>query len=104
VTEPAPAIVPRAEKDLSSDYREPATATQHTLVRVWREHLHVDPVGLDDDFFELGGHSLLAAELLVATELAVGVHVSARTLYLEPTIAALAAEIDRRRSEEGAPA
>ena len=55
---------------------------------------------MDDDFFELGGHSLLAADLLVATERAVGVHVPATTLYLQPTIAELAEAIEQLRAEE----
>lgn len=100
MTEPAPAAVSRAEKELSSDYRAPATDTQRTLVQVWHQHLRVEPVGVDDDFFELGGHSLLAAELLSTTELAVGVHVPARTLYLQPTIAAMAEDIDRLQRQD----
>ncbi|WP_433389488.1 phosphopantetheine-binding protein [Micromonospora sp. KLBMP9576] len=96
---PSPEVVPRAEKDLSCDYRAPSTEVEHTLVRMWRQHLNVEPIGVDDDFFELGGHSLLAADLLVATEDAVGVRVPARTLYLQPTIAELAEAIDRLRGQ-----
>lgn len=92
--------VRREEKELSSDYRAAATALEQELAAMWRAHLKVEPIGLDDDFFELGGHSLLAAELLVAIERAVGVPVSATTLYLSPTIAELAAAIEQFRSEE----
>lgn len=90
-------VVPRHEKRLFSDYRAPSTPVQQLLVTMWQQHLNVDPIGVDDNFFELGGHSLLAAELLVETEIAVGVRVPARTLYLDPTIAAMAGEIDRLR-------
>jgi acyl carrier protein len=89
-----PEVVPRTAMELSSDYRAPSTAIETALGRVWAQHLNVEPVGVDDNFFELGGHSLLAAELLVAVELEIGVHVPAQTLYLEPTIAAMAAAID----------
>jgi acyl carrier protein len=93
-----PEVVPRTAKELSSDYRAPSSAIETALGRVWAEHLHVEPVGVDDNFFELGGHSLLAAELLVAVELEIGVHVPAQTLYLDPTIAAMAAAIDAQES------
>jgi len=88
-------VVRREEKELSSDYRAACTALEQELAAMWRAHLKVEPVGLDDDFFELGGHSLLAAELLVAIERAVGVPVSATTLYLSPTIAELAEAIEQ---------
>jgi acyl carrier protein len=97
VTGTPASVVPRGELELSTDYRTPATALEQELARMWRQHLNVEPIGLDDDFFELGGHSLLAADLLVATEREVGVHVHAATLFLQPTIAELAAAIDRLR-------
>ena len=90
----------RAEKELSSEYRAAATPLERELALMWRAYLKVEPVGVDDDFFELGGHSLLAADLLVATERAVGVHVPATTLYLQPTIAELAEAIEQLRAEE----
>jgi acyl carrier protein len=99
VTEAPASVVPRAERELSSDYRAPSTPLEQELAQMWRDHLNVEPIGLDDDFFELGGHSLLAADLLVATELAVGVHVPAATLFLQPTISELTEAIDRLRGE-----
>jgi len=90
----------RQEKELSSEYRAPSTPLERALAAMWKAFLKVDPVGVDDDFFELGGHSLLAADLLVATERAVGVRVSATTLYLQPTIAELAEAIERLRGGE----
>jgi len=92
--------VRREEKELSSHYRAASTALENELAAMWRVHLKVEPIGMDDDFFELGGHSLLAAELLVAIERAVGVPVSATTLYLSPTVAELAEAIEELRSEE----
>jgi acyl carrier protein len=52
-------------------------------------------IGARDDFFDLGGHSLLAAELLADLQREFGVNLPARTLYLRPTIAALAEELRR---------
>jgi acyl carrier protein len=98
--ETEPETVSRAEKDPSADYRAPSTATERRLAAMWHRFLRVEPIGVDDDFYELGGHSLLAADLLVATEAEVGVHVPARTLYLQPTIAELAEAVDELLAEE----
>ena len=68
---------------------------------MWRAHLKVEPIGLDDDFFELGGHSLLAAELLVAIERAVSVHVPPPRCTCRPTIAELAEAIEQLRERGG---
>ncbi|WP_051723658.1 phosphopantetheine-binding protein [Micromonospora chokoriensis] len=90
-------VVRREERELSSDYRAPGSPLEQELARMWSEYLKVDRIGVDDDFFELGGHSLRAADLLVATERAMGVHVPATTLYLQPTIAELAEAIEQLR-------
>jgi acyl carrier protein len=96
---PAGVAVLRSEKELSLPYRAPATPTERTLVAMWEQTLAVEPIGVDDDFFELGGHSLLAANLLVAVEDALGVHVRATTLYLQPTVAELAEAVERLLAE-----
>ncbi|GIE99529.1 phosphopantetheine-binding protein [Paractinoplanes rishiriensis] len=81
----------RAGKGLSSAYRQPGTPLEADLARLFAARLQVAPVGVDDDFFELGGHSLMAAELLLDIEQELGFEVTARTLFLQPTIAQLAA-------------
>jgi acyl carrier protein len=102
VTGPA-SVIPREERELSCDYRAPTTDLERQLTRMWRQYLNVEPIGVDDDFFELGGHSLLAADLLVATEREVGVHVPASTLFLQPTIAELGEAIEGLRDGESGP-
>ncbi|MEV5892530.1 amino acid adenylation domain-containing protein [Nonomuraea fuscirosea] len=90
--------VPRARmpRNVWNDYVEPRTDLERTLAEIWRDALHVEPVGVTDDFFELGGHSLLAAELLAALQKRFNVTMSARTLFLNPTIEILAQDVARR--------
>jgi acyl carrier protein len=102
VSEPAVEVIARDDLELSSAYRAPSTDLERQLVDLWRQFLSVEPVGVDDDFFELGGHSLRAIDLLVATEREVGVHVPARRLYLQPTIAELAEVVEEIRQDETA--
>lgn len=85
----------RRPRQLPDDYVGPATPLQRRLTDLWSTVLDVEPVGLYDDFFELGGHSLLAAELLDALVREFGVYVSARVLYLQPTVAELADAMEK---------
>ncbi|MFC0098357.1 acyl carrier protein [Micromonospora marina] len=97
-----PPVVRPRNPDLSSEYRAPTTELEEQLATLWQARLGLDQIGVDDDFFELGGHSLLAAELLVEIEQTFGVTVPAATLYLDPTVADLAAAIDENRAGSGA--
>jgi hypothetical protein len=76
-------------RKLANEFAAPTTLLQQSLARLWAEVLGVQPIGIHDDFFELGGHSLLAVELLELLSREMGLRVSARTLYLQPTIAEL---------------
>jgi amino acid adenylation domain-containing protein/FkbM family methyltransferase len=65
------------------------TGTEQVLGGIWKDLLRVDQVGLDDDFFDLGGHSLLAIRMISRIRDALGVEIPTRTLFDNPTIAAL---------------
>jgi len=84
----------RVSRPIGPDYVAPTGGVQCHLAELWSDLLAVEPVGVDDDFFELGGHSLIAAELLGALQDHYRVEISARTLYLRPTVAELATAID----------
>ncbi|WP_333774915.1 non-ribosomal peptide synthetase [Streptomyces sp. IBSBF 3136] len=83
----------RAARSLATEYTAPRTATEAAVAEEWADLLGVEPVGVDDDFFELGGHSLIAADLLARLQERFGVELSARSLYLRPTVAELAEEL-----------
>jgi len=86
-------VTTRVARDLSTPLVLPRTHLEARLAELWGEVLGVEPVGIRDDFFVLGGHSLLAAKLLAAVKRELSMDVSARTLYLQPTIEELAAEL-----------
>ncbi|MBD1865324.1 MULTISPECIES: non-ribosomal peptide synthetase [Trichocoleus] len=74
----------------------PSTPTEIQLVQIWSELLNVGSIGVHDNFFELGGHSLLTTQLLSRMQTTFAVDLSLRQLFASPTIAALAALIDRQ--------
>ncbi len=82
----------------------PVTADEVAIARIWCEVLHTDRVGLHDNFFELGGHSLVATQVVARLREAFGVEIPLRALFVEPTVAALARELERARALGAAPA
>ena len=79
----------------STSAESPRTPLEEMLAGLWAELLSAPRVGLHDDFFALGGHSLLAIRLLARLRAATGVELPLRALFAHPTVAALAAEVER---------
>ncbi|KUM99161.1 non-ribosomal peptide synthetase [Streptomyces yokosukanensis] len=75
--------------------RGPRNRNEEVLCRLFAELLGVEEVGIDVDFFDHGGHSLLATRLIgrIRTELNVDVKVT--TVFRSPTVAQLAARIEK---------
>ncbi|WDD90604.1 amino acid adenylation domain-containing protein (plasmid) [Burkholderia sp. FERM BP-3421] len=80
---PAPDFTARA-------FRAPDTPHERTLAALYAEVLDLPRVGLDDSFFDLGGHSLLAVRLIARIRATLDLELPIRTLFENPTIAALA--------------
>ena len=85
------AIEPADEK--TARHIAPSNEYEEILAGIWAELLGVERVGIHDDFFELGGHSLLATQLLSRVREAFRVEVALRSLFENPTVAGLAAQV-----------
>ncbi|MEU3042501.1 amino acid adenylation domain-containing protein [Streptomyces diastaticus] len=72
----------------------PRTPLEEVLAAVWGDVLDVEEVGVHDNFFLLGGYSLLATQTVLSVEELLGHRVTVRTLFENPTVAALAEQID----------
>lgn len=83
---PAPDVEAQAKRR----YVVPSTPLEERLCRIWADVLGLQCIGADDNFFELGGHSLLAVTLVERMRRE-GLRVDVRTLFINPTVARLAA-------------
>jgi amino acid adenylation domain-containing protein len=90
---------PDAQSSATNHYVAPRTPGEESLAAIWREVLKIDQVGVEDNFFDLGGHSLLVMQIVSRVERALDVAMPIRSFFELPTIAALAVEVDRQRSQ-----
>lgn len=83
------------ESDLIvGEYEAPQTLTEEKLVKIWREILAVEKIGINDDFFDLGGHSLKLTILKGKIYEEFNVNIELRELFSNATIRQLAQAID----------
>ncbi|MEE1883776.1 phosphopantetheine-binding protein [Pseudomonas soli] len=80
----------------AQDYVMPQGPVETAIAALWAEVLGIERVGRHDNFFELGGHSLLAVNLTARLRQA-GLQADVRTLFGQPTVAALAATLGQGR-------
>ncbi|HEY5891325.1 MAG TPA: AMP-binding protein, partial [Acidimicrobiia bacterium] len=73
----------------------PPTPTERRISRIWESVMPRSGIDLDADFFAVGGHSLLGVRLISHAADEFGVALPLRIIYEAPTIAAMAAWIDR---------
>ncbi|MBZ9640739.1 phosphopantetheine-binding protein, partial [Streptomyces sp. PSKA30] len=82
--------LPAPEYAGQGESREPASAEEAALCRIFAKVLGVPDIGVDDNFFDLGGHSLLATQLAGHIRATLGREVPIRAIFETPTPAGLA--------------
>ncbi|MCA1681766.1 MAG: condensation domain-containing protein, partial [Actinobacteria bacterium] len=87
--------LPAPEWDATSrvGYVAPRTEAETVLAEIWAQVLGVEQVGVEDNFFELGGDSILSIQVISRVRAVLGVEVSLRSLFTNPTVAGLAAAL-----------
>ncbi|WP_344096035.1 SDR family NAD(P)-dependent oxidoreductase [Streptomyces stramineus] len=85
----------RDTEDRTAPYKAPRTPAERRIADWFRDLLGVRRAGLTDDFFSLGGDSLLALRLLSQLRDAYGTEISIARMFDDPTVAGLAAAVDR---------
>jgi amino acid adenylation domain-containing protein len=80
----------------------PRDSREERLLALFREVLDIPDATVHDDFFELGGHSLAAYRLATRAGEALGVQLPVREIFATPSVAELAARLDRMNGNEPA--
>lgn len=94
---------PAADSRPDGDRVPPRTPAERILCGIWSELLGIDSVGVHRSFFDMGGHSLLATQVLSRAHEAFGLELSIQDIFEAPTVAELAALIERRQIERAEP-
>jgi amino acid adenylation domain-containing protein len=88
-----------AQLDSTSDrgvLTEPTTDLERIIADIVAERLGLAQVGTDENFFLLGGHSMLGAQLAIRINERFGIEMTLRSLFEGPTVAEMAAEVERQ--------
>jgi phthiocerol/phenolphthiocerol synthesis type-I polyketide synthase E len=78
----------------------PRTDLEREIAQVWCDLLGSDQVGIDDDFFDLGAHSLMVTQVTRELRRMGAPQLTARDVLQAPTIAQMAALVERARRGE----
>ncbi|HYK41881.1 MAG TPA: amino acid adenylation domain-containing protein, partial [Thermoanaerobaculia bacterium] len=92
--------LPAPESRSSRDFIAPRTPSEALIAETWKEVLHLERVGADDDFFQLGGHSLLLTQVVSRLRRAFERDLPLRWVFESPTVAGLAKRMDDARRED----
>ena len=83
----------------STEKIAPRTPTEELLATIWAEVLGLEKVGIEENFFEIGGHSLKAMQAISRIGDTFSVELPLKKLFQLPTIAELAKDIEKARTE-----
>ncbi len=80
-----------------SEMTAPSTEVEEAILRIFREVLEQERIGVNDSFFESGGHSLLATRVITRINESLGIALPLRHLFEFTTAKELAAAVDQAR-------
>ena len=83
--------------------RCPRNGLETRLAGLWEKILGKNQTGIHDNFFELGGTSLNSVQLASSVSITFNVHISAKTLFLNPTIEKLAMALGKAAPADTTP-
>ena len=77
------------------DFVAPRTLIEERVAEILAPLLGLEKVSVEGNFFILGGHSLLGTQLIARIRDAFGVNLSLRSIFDAPTVADLAAHVEK---------
>ncbi|MCY7362994.1 MAG: AMP-binding protein, partial [Ignavibacteria bacterium] len=79
--------------ELQTEYKEATVPVEEILVRIWKNILAVDKIGVNDNFFELGGDSIISIQI-ISQAIQNGLRITPKQIFQYQTIAELASVIE----------
>ena len=73
----------------------PSSELERQLTKIWADLLELKQIGVDQDVFALGADSIIVMQALSRLRTAFGVDFSLKDIFDAPTVAALAARLER---------
>ena len=92
------AALPEPGVEAARQRMAPRTELEAALLAIWQSVLGRDGLSMTDNFFEIGGHSLLLMRVASRIRQELGRDVSLQTLFLNPVLESLAAELALREA------
>jgi acyl carrier protein len=83
------------------EFVAPTGNVEQQVAAIWKDILHVEQIGADDNFFDFGGHSLQVVQVQNRLRETIGVDVPVLKLFQFPTIRALAKFIGEQAGAGG---
>ncbi|MGC1781774.1 MAG: amino acid adenylation domain-containing protein [Acidobacteriaceae bacterium] len=86
--------------DNKQAFSAPATTLQEKVAAAFRNALHIERVGLDDNFFDMGAHSLQIVKVHGELKQSIDANIPLISFFQYPTIRALTAFIEQHSHAE----
>ena len=93
-------LLDQSRPELEKSFVPPRNPMEEILAEFWKELFKLERVGIHDNFFDLGGHSLLATQLVSKIRDALKLEVPLRAMFETPTVARLAACVQKFQQDE----
>jgi acyl carrier protein len=90
----------RSASDGKSTFAAPATTLQQAVAAAFRNVLHIEQVGLDDNFFDLGAHSLQIVKVHGDLNRSIDPKIPLISFFQYPTIRSLTKFIEQGSQRE----
>jgi len=78
---------------LPKDKKIPSNAMEEEIAEIWRTHLDLENLGVDENFFSLGGHSLMATQIVYAINKRYGCKLKLTDIMRNATVASLSVKV-----------
>lgn len=93
--------LPDPDWDLATQtYSAPSNHSEAILAAIWQQVFKKPQIGIRDNFFELGGHSLIGAQIVSRIYKEIGLKLSLRVLFDNPTVEEMARYLKSADSSE----